>query len=130
MRFKQLTLRTNAILFCATAVPLCFAGNLSFLNDTAVASLTDADRKLQLDAARAVLESPDATSSAEWSNPDSGSSGRVQSLGNLESEDGLHCREVRLYCKAKGVASQFAFPVCKDPKGDWFIASGKKLKKV
>lgn len=114
---------------CAIASP-CLAGNLTFLKGTSFAQLDDTDRALQLEAARQVLESHDGQTQQECSNAQSGASGRVRSLGIFRSEDGLHCRKVRVSSTAKGVESQFTFPVCKTTQGDWLIASGKKLEKV
>ena len=106
---------------------VAFSANAGFLNDTAITALTDADRKIQLDTALVVLESADPKSTKEWQNPTTGSSGRIETLGNFKSEDGLHCRKMKLFTRAKGIESQFAFPVCKKVTGEWFIASGKQL---
>lgn len=106
------------------------AAGAAFLKDTAMADLTDADLKLQNETAISVLEDPASDASKEWNNPNSGSSGRSESLGNFKSDDGLHCRKLRLWTQAKGIESRFAFPVCKGEDGTWFIASGKKLSKV
>jgi surface antigen len=114
-----------AIVLC-TSASLCFAGNLTFLRSTSFAQLDDTDRALQLEAARQVLESDDRQAQQEWSNALTGASGRVRSLGIFKSDDGLHCRKLRVSSTAKGVESQFTFPVCKTPEGDWLIASGKK----
>ena len=105
------------------------AGNATFLSDSAQASMTSDDRKLQGEAALSVLADANPTAVKEWSNATSGSSGRAESLGNLRSSDGLQCRELKLHSQAKGVASQFVFPVCQDADGEWFIASGMKLTK-
>lgn len=117
------------IALCAIASP-CLAGNLTFMRGTSFAQLDETDRALQLEAARQVLESDDGQAQQEWSNALSGASGRVRSLGIFRSEDGLHCRKVRVSSTAKGVESQFMFPVCKTTEGDWLIASGKKLERV
>jgi surface antigen len=77
------------IVLCAIASP-CFAGSLTFLSGTSFAQLDETDRALQLEAARQVLESDDRQAQQEWSNPRSGASGRVRSLGIFKSEDGLH----------------------------------------
>lgn len=106
------------------------AASAGFLQDTGHAFLSEEDGALQVEAAMKVLEDTDPRTSRQWRNPKSGSSGRAQGLGNLRSDDGLHCRQLRLWTQAKGVESQFAFPVCKGSDGEWFIASGKKLSKV
>jgi hypothetical protein len=104
-----------------------FAANAGFLKDTALAYLTDEDRRMQTDTALSVLDDVAAKAAKDWRNPKTGSSGRSESLGNFRSEDGLHCRKLRLLTSARGIDSQFSFPVCKSAAGEWFIASGKHL---
>jgi hypothetical protein len=134
---RQRTMQTRnaltaalCVFFACGTVNDVFAAGAMFLQDTAHAALTEEDKKLQHDNAISVLNGEDANGSKEWSNPKTRSSGRSQSLGNLKSEDGLHCRRLRLYTNAKGVESQLTFPVCKNVGGDWFIASGMKLTKA
>lgn len=122
-RLPSVVLMSVAVLSGAAA----FAANSSFLDQSAMTNLTDEDRKLQLDAAMGVLEADAASSSREWKNPSSGASGQADTLGNFKSDDGLHCRKLRLRTTARGVDSRFEFPVCKQADGEWFIASGKKL---
>lgn|SRR5690606_7211417 len=119
-----------AMLVLGLSAMLSHAGNLTFLRNTSFALLDDTDRALQLDAAKRVLESDDARSSQEWTNPSSGSSGRVQSLGIFKSEDGLHCRKVRVSSTSQGVESRLTIPVCRTSDGDWLIASGKQLERA
>jgi surface antigen len=127
----QLSITTGVLLAALVATAtVSFAGNLGFLNDTAIAALTDEDRKMQLDAAVSALESADGKATREWTNPATHSFGRTESSGNYKSEDGLHCRKMKLFVQAKGIESQFAFPVCKGADGEWFIATGKTLTKT
>lgn len=123
---------TLAVLLLSASLPCSsvLAANAGFLKDTALTYLTDDDRKMQVATALAVLEGADANGAREWSNPATGASGRSQSLGNFKSSDGLHCRKLKLSTQAKGIDSEFAFPVCKGKDGEWFIASGKELKKA
>jgi len=124
-------LKNSASIACALLAILpttvLFAANAGFLKDTALAYLTDEDRRMQTQTAISVLDDADATAAKDWKNPKTGSSGRSESLGNFRSNDGLHCRKLRLLTTAKGIDSQFSFPVCKNAQGDWFIASGKQL---
>ncbi len=109
---------------------ISMASNLNFLDDTAIAFLTEADMKLQREAAVRVLESDDPKFVQEWKNFSSGYSGRIQGLGAFHSADGLTCRKLRIWTQARGVESQFVFPFCKGASGEWFIASGKRLFKA
>lgn len=116
------------ILLLIGCVPLqAAAAGATFLKDTAIAALTSEDLQLQGDAALSVLENPNPRAAKEWTNPRSNASGRIQGLGNFKSEDGMHCRKLQLSARAKGIDSQFSFPVCKMEGGEWMIASGMKL---
>ena len=99
----------------------------NFLDNSPLSALTDIDRQLQRDAALYVLESQDGHATREWRNPQTGFSGRIEGQGNLVSAEGLRCRNCICSQKAQGLRSSFAFPVCKDTGGNWFIASGMKL---
>jgi len=123
----RLTSALLTSLLTMLATTSVFAANAGFLKDTALAYLTDEDRRLQTDTAISVLENVDAAAAKDWKNPKTGSSGRSESLGNFRSQDGLHCRKLRLSTTARGIDSQFSFPVCKSAAGEWFIASGKQL---
>lgn len=103
------------------------AASPMFLGEMGNTYLDAADRELQADAARNVLENPNPKTHVKWSNPRSGASGRVQTLGALESAEGLTCRKLQLENQAKGGGNRLAFPVCKGSDGEWFIASGMKL---
>jgi hypothetical protein len=118
---------------CALAIVLCaipsvtVALHLDFLRDTPVTYLTDADKKLQREAALFVLEHAEANASREWHNPGTGFSGRIEGQGDLISDDGLHCRKLKIIVHAKGGESVFALPLCKGTNGEWFFGSGLKL---
>jgi hypothetical protein len=117
-------------LLLATLAPVCGSQNLTFLQDTPATTFTDEDRKLQLDAATAVLTDENPRLSKEWKNPATGHSGSFQGLGNLRSEDGLHCRKIKFSSEADGKKNQMVFPVCLTEQGEWMFASGKKLTQV
>ncbi len=89
--------------------------------------MSEADKNLQYEAVMAVLEGSDARATREWSNPSTGFSGRVEGRGDMTSSEGLSCRRLQLRAQGQGAQSQFTFPFCKDTKGEWFIASGKKF---
>jgi hypothetical protein len=118
------------IVIMAMSVASASAANLSFLRDTAMAYLTEADRSMQRKAALFVLEQAQPDAVREWSNPATGSSGRIEGQGDLISEQGLHCRRIRIVAQARGAESIFVLPVCKDEKGGWFFGSGLKLSPV
>ena len=106
------------------------ANNLGFLKNTASALLTDEDRELQRAAIMVVLEDPNAKSAKDWKNPNTGHSGAIQSQGNFRSDDGLHCRKLKISNLANGLKNEATYPVCKTTAGEWIAASGKKLTKA
>lgn len=106
------------------------AGNLDFLDTTTAVHLTDEDRRLQREAASEALEAEAPRSERHWSNPQTGSSGSIQSLGDYRSDDGLHCRKITIRTRAQGRESRSTFPICKGADGGWFFASGKKMMRV
>jgi len=106
------------------------ANNLGFLKNSAAALLTDEDRELQRDAMMTVLDDENATTQKEWKNAQTGHSGSIKSLGNYRSEDGLHCRKLKIANLADGLKNEATYPVCKTPEGEWIAASGKKLTKA
>lgn len=114
----------------ATLAPVCAAQNLTFLENTPAVALTDEDRKLQSDAGIAVLSDPNARLSKAWKNPATGHSGSFQGLGDLRSEDGLHCRKIKILTDAAGRKNQMVVPVCLTARGEWMFASGKTLMPV
>jgi pimeloyl-ACP methyl ester carboxylesterase len=115
---------------CAVMIVICaiparlFALNLDFLRDTPVMYLTEADKKLQREAALFVLEHEDPNASREWQNPQTGYSGRIEGQGDLISDDGLKCRKLKIVVHAKGGESVFVLPLCKNPQGEWLFGSG------
>lgn len=103
------------------ALPTDILGNSPLLK------MSDADKKLQYDAVLDVLESSDARAVREWENSSTGFTGRVEAQGDMTSSEGLRCRRLQLRTQVRGLQSQFAFPFCKDARGQWFIASGMKF---
>jgi hypothetical protein len=106
------------------------AAGLGFLKNSPLYYFNQADMKLMNEAARAVLDAPEANGQREWKNPKTGHSGKVESLGNFRSADGETCRKLKLWNQAKGIESESVFPVCKTGNGDWQLASGKELTKA
>lgn len=114
----------------AIQASVCAAQTLTFLQDSPGVVFTEEDRRLQSDAAMAVLNDTNPHLTKEWKNPATGNSGSFQGLGNLRSEDGLHCRKIKILSDAAGRKNQMVFPVCRTAEGDWMFASGKKLTKM
>lgn len=114
----------------SAVVSVCAGQNLTFLQDAPGVTFTDEDRRLQIEAAYAVLTDPNPRLSKEWMNPQTGHSGSFHGLGNLRSEEGLHCRKIKILSQADNRKNQMTLPVCQTADGSWMFASGKKLAAV
>lgn len=109
---------------------VCAGQNLTFLQDAPGVTFTDEDRRLQSEAAYAVLTDPNPRLFKEWKNPQTGHSGSFHGLGNLRSEEGLHCRKIKILSQADNRKNQMTLPVCQTTDGAWMFASGMKLAAV
>ncbi len=74
-----------------------------------------------------VLESSDPAPCANGRIRRRDSTGRIDAQGDMTSAEGLRCRRLQLRTQVRGLQSLFAFPFCKSPEGEWFIASGMKF---
>ncbi|WP_129777945.1 RT0821/Lpp0805 family surface protein [Peristeroidobacter soli] len=125
-------MRYLARMLLATVIAASLPGAVSalptdILGNSPLLHMNDADKKLLYDAVVAVLKSSDVRAVRDWENAATGFTGRVQAQGDMTSSEGLQCRRLQLRTQVRGLQSQFAFPFCKDPKGEWFIASGMKF---
>ena len=78
-----------------------FAQNTMFLRDSPIAHLDEDDRKILRETIEKALESPDGTV-IEWSNPDTGSNGRVKVLDTQEDATlNTTCRNLRARNEAR-----------------------------
>jgi hypothetical protein len=50
-------------------------------------------------------------------------------MGSFKSTDGLQCRKLRIWTRARGVENIATYPVCKTEQGDWQLSSGRELVK-
>lgn len=119
--------RWPATVMLAAVASICDGQNLTFLKDAPGVTFSDEDRKLQWEAAFAVLSDPNPRTSKEWKNPKTGHAGSFHGLGNLRSENGLHCRKLKILSEAAARKNQMIFPVCLTTDGVWMFASGMKL---
>lgn len=123
---KSIALLVSVVVASVLSPPVVAAG-LGFLKNSPIYYFTQADLKLMNEAALAVLDAPEPDALREWRNPRTGYSGKVQSLGNFRSAEGQACRKVKVWNQAKGIESEAVYPVCKDARGEWRLASGTEL---
>lgn len=86
-----------------------------------IAKFTKADWKVFGAALKEVCEM-DVGAKKEWSNPDSATSGMIETYGTDEVK-GLPCKKTKMAFKAKSEEkSELHYVVCKTNEGEWKIA--------
>ena len=100
---------------------ITLAQNTMFLRNSPIAHLDEQDRKILRETIEEVLESPDGTV-LDWSNPDTGSHGRVKVLDTHEDLDTI-CRNLRARNQARGRQADGIYRLCKAADGSWKFAS-------
>ena len=98
------------------------AGNLSFLEDSAIAKFDDEDVRLMTENVRAVVEDSKTPAERSWKNPTSGHSGKIESLKTFVGRDGLSCKKLRITNVAGDLRSRATYAMCKSSDGDWRLA--------
>jgi surface antigen len=99
------------------------AQNTMFLRNSPIAHLDEQDREILRETIEEVLESPDGTV-LDWSNPDTGSHGRVKVLDTHE-DLGTICRNLRARNQARSRQADGIYRLCKAADGSWKFASAK-----
>ena len=98
--------------------------NTMFLRNSPIAHLNEVDRQILRNTIEEALEAPDGTI-MEWSNPDTGSTGRVKVLDTHEDQ-GLVCRSLRARSEAHGRRADGIYRLCRDDTGKWRFASTER----
>ena len=97
------------------------AQNTMFMRDSPIAHLDEQDRQILRNTINKLLESPDGTVT-DWSNPDTGSSGRVKVLDTHEDFNTV-CRSIRARNEARGRKADGVYRLCKAEDGSWKFAA-------
>ena len=113
-----------ALLCCLGAA---HAGNLSFLNDTAMSKFNDDDVRIMQETVFSLLKDGTAGQSQSWANPKSTAKGTITVTNVFQSTEGFACKTIRIENSAQGLQGRSTYPVCRIPPGDdWKIYSGAK----
>lgn len=97
------------------------AGNLSFLDDATISKFKEQDVKLLMETVDKALDSADPHAALSWSNPKTGNSGDVSTVGRFTSTDGHPCKRLRVLNRAKGTESKGDYTLCKVPDRGWLL---------
>jgi surface antigen/uncharacterized lipoprotein NlpE involved in copper resistance len=111
---------TLGALLLAVQIPLALAtsGLVGVLKGSPFASFTESDYAQFFASVTKVADGPVGGPSADWSNPDTGAAGTVQSVRAFERPEG-DCRDLGGTNTARGRTEQFRVTVCKAKDGSW-----------
>ena len=115
--FSQTVIVLGTFLLGSTVL----AQNTMFMRDSPIAHLDEQDRKILRNTIDELLKSPDGTV-MDWSNPDTGSNGRVKVLDTHEDLDTV-CRNLRARNEARGRKADGTYRLCKAEDGSWKFAA-------
>ena len=116
---------TGRFVSCLTAVVFLQAGfavaqNLSFLRESPIGWMDEADQAILMAAVDALLEQPDETV-VDWANPDTAAQGRLK-VFETHKDYGTTCRNIKMRIEAKGRKDGGIVRLCKAEDGSWKFA--------
>jgi hypothetical protein len=100
---------------------LAGASNLSFLDKATVSKFKEQDVKLLMETVDKVLASTDPKAALSWSNPKTGNSGDIATVGQFTSTDGHQCKRLRVLNRAKTMENTAEHTVCSVPERGWLL---------
>jgi len=111
------TLPAILALLLALGASAAGAVNTLFLQDSALAALTDADMGLLMEAIDRGLAAPEGEM-VSWENAKTGAKGTVEPGADYE-HDGRSCRHLKLALSSKGHHGGGQWNYCRRPGGSW-----------
>ena len=115
--FRWLSVVTS----CVIAVPAISHGadGWGAIRSMPAGYLNERDIALMQDAVVGVLEDEKEKTTRDWSNSESGHSGKVTSTRAFQSAEGRPCKKVQIDNAAGGYKSSMRYDICLSPDGNW-----------
>jgi surface antigen len=106
---------------CVIAVPAISsaADGWGTMRSMPAGYLDERDIALMQDAVVGVLEDEKEKATRDWSNSQSGHSGKVTSTRAFQSSEGRPCKKVQIDNSAGGYKSSMRYDICLYPDGNW-----------
>lgn len=101
------------------AANMSYAGNLSFLKDSAIAKFDDEDVRLLMEAVTAVLSDTAAPTKRQWRNERTGHFGELRTSSMLLGRNGVSCKRLRVVNHAGTRKSKATYTMCNIPPDGW-----------
>lgn len=97
------------------------AQNMGFLAHSPIAYFTAEDLAMMRAAGKEALDTLDRGKSKTWSNPATGTSGRISVTKTYTAADGSPCKRVAVSNRAKGIEGESRYTLCRSTDGTWSI---------
>jgi len=123
---RRVTVRKTILYLLGTAllqVGTAGAQNISFLRESPIGWMDEADQAVLTAAVDELLEQPDDTVT-DWSNADASAHGRLKVFGTHE-DYGTTCRNIKMHIEAKGRKDGGVVRLCKAEDGKWKFAPSR-----
>jgi surface antigen len=96
--------------------------DLHFLKHSPARHFTKQDWDIAKTAIRDLLNNHQLGETVSWHNPDSGNSGKLETL-KVDESSGSLCKTVQIRNRAKKQEGKASFVFCKQPDGKWKVKS-------
>jgi surface antigen len=96
------------------------AGNVTFMKNSAISKMTEADLELLRATARNLLDYTADGEPRRWHNPETGATGVLTVLSTTEQEGSL-CRQLEMFNEVKDLSGRSVFTFCRQPDGTWKV---------
>jgi surface antigen len=96
--------------------------NLSFLKNSPIGALNDADVSLLREAISTAVQGADAGTSRTWENSETGNSGKVTMLSMFSTQDGRECRRLRVETHTRKAGDGTStVSLCRNANDEWKV---------
>lgn len=126
MEAESMKMSVRPVVFAAIVFGLLVqpagAFDLQWLNQSPARYFTDEDWKLSQEAADKALDTTKDGETLSWKNPASGANGTYTPISTT-TEQGMTCREVKIFNHAGTVDATSFMKSCQKPDGKWALVS-------
>lgn len=104
------------------------AQNMGYLSHSPISYFTAEDFTLMRAAGKEALDTLGRGKSQNWSNPNTGTSGRISVTKSYTDTDGKPCKRVAVLNRAKGIEGEARYTLCRSTDGTWSIDTSPEPK--
>ena len=110
-----------ALAFGIVLATASYAAQWNWLRDAPANFLNEQDWEILGNTVDTTLDAGDDGKEVTWNNPDTGHHGTLTPLDTTD-EQGMTCRNTRVFNSAGGVTNSGVYRFCRQPDGTWKIS--------